>query len=102
VAGFAVTAFIVHVGWQVTGDLAVRLMDSVDPTTSTPPARPPVCPGARPGRWMGRSPLLEFGVATDPDQPFAAVDHTCRQVERAVLDAVPRARYVRCTPRRTT
>jgi hypothetical protein len=74
VAGFAVTAFIVHVGWQVTGDLALRLMDSVDPTTSTPPARPPVCPDARPGRWMGRSPLLEFGVATDPDQPFAAVD----------------------------
>ncbi len=47
------------------------------------------------GRWIGRSPLLEVDVATDPDQPFAAVDHTCRQVERAVLDAVPHARYVR-------
>jgi hypothetical protein len=26
------------------------------------------------GRWIGRSPLLEVDVATDPDQPFAAVD----------------------------
>jgi hypothetical protein len=44
---------LVHVGWQVTGDLARRLMDSVDPIISTPPARPPVCQGARPGSPAG-------------------------------------------------
>jgi divalent metal cation (Fe/Co/Zn/Cd) transporter len=50
------------------------------------------------GRWMGRSLLLEIDVAADPDQPFATVHRACRQVERAVLDAVPHATKVRCTP----
>jgi cation diffusion facilitator family transporter len=31
VAGLIVTAFILHVGWEVTGELVAHLMDSVDP-----------------------------------------------------------------------
>lgn len=103
VAGFAVTAFILHVGWQVTGDLARRLMDSLDPDDlhAARHAAAGVAGvrvlGVR-GRWMGRSLLLEVDVAADPDQPFAAADRACRQVERAVLEAVPHASQARCTP----
>jgi cation diffusion facilitator family transporter len=102
-AGFAITAFIVHVGWQVTGDLARRLMDSLDPDDlHAAHQAAATVPGVRVlrvrGRWMGRSLLLEIDVAADPDQPFATVHRACRQVERAVLDAVPHATKVRCTP----
>src|SRR6266705_2372814 len=102
-AGFAVTAFILHIGWQVTGDLASRLMDSLDPD-DLHAARQAAAGlagvrvlGVR-GRWMGRSLLLEVDTAMDADQQFAAVDRACRQVERAVLDAVPHASQVRCIP----
>ncbi len=106
-AGFAVTLFILHVGWQVTGDLARRLMDSLDPDDlHTARQAAAGLPGVRVlgvrGRWMGRSLLLEVDAAADPDQPFAAVDHACRRVERAVLDAVPHASQVRCIPRRAS
>jgi cation diffusion facilitator family transporter len=102
-AGFAVTLFILHVGWQVTGDLARRLMDSLDPgdlhAAHHAAAR---VSGVRVlgvrGRWMGRSLLLEIDVTADPDQPFATVHQACRQVEQAVLQAVPHATKVRCTP----
>jgi cation diffusion facilitator family transporter len=102
-AGFAVTLFILHVGWQVTGDLTRRLMDSLDPVDlHTARQAAAGLPGVRVlgvrGRWMGRSLLLEVDVAADPGQPFAAVDHACRAVERAVLMAVPHASQVRCTP----
>lgn len=109
-AGFAVTLFILHVGWQVTGDLGRRLMDGLDPNdlhaTRQAADQAAGLAGVRVlgvrGRWMGRSLLLEVDAAMDPDQPFAAVDHACRQVERAVLDAVPHASQVRCIPRART
>jgi cation diffusion facilitator family transporter len=107
-AGFAVTLFILHVGWQVTGDLARRLMDGLDPddlhaARQAAAGLPGVHVLGVRGRWMGRSLLLEVDAAMESDQPFGAVDHACRQVERAVLAAVPHARQVRCIPQvRTT
>jgi cation diffusion facilitator family transporter len=109
VAGFAVTVFILHVGFQVTGELTRRLMDSLDPddlhaarqaAAGVDVGSPEVQVLGVRGRWMGRSLLLEVEVAADPDQPFGAVDQICRQVEHAVLAAVPHASRVRCTPRR--
>jgi cation diffusion facilitator family transporter len=103
-AGFAVTLFILHVGWQVTGDLTRRLMDGLDPD-DLHAAREAAAGvvgkrvGGVRGRWMGRSLLLEIDVVMDPDQRLAAAEQACRQVERAVLDAVPHARQVRCMPR---
>ena len=47
VAGLAVTAFICHVGWEVTGDVVHRLADGIDPAVITG-AEPP--PGAVHGR----------------------------------------------------
>ena len=41
VAGLAVTAFICHVGYQVTADVARRLADGVDPWSSPPRRRSP-------------------------------------------------------------
>jgi hypothetical protein len=35
VAGLAVTAFICHVGWEVTADVAYRLADGIDPGVIT-------------------------------------------------------------------
>ena len=39
IAGIAVTLFICHVGYQVTGDVAHRLADGVDPAVITNPTR---------------------------------------------------------------
>ena len=41
VAGLAVTAFICHVGYEVTGDVVHRLADGIDPGVITPPKQPP-------------------------------------------------------------
>jgi len=35
VAGLLVTGFICHVGWQVSSDIAHRLLDGVDPAVVT-------------------------------------------------------------------
>lgn len=103
VAGFAVTLFILHVGWEVTRDLAHHLMDGVDPQDlqaahdAAGQVQGVTVLGVR-GRWMGRSLLLEIEAAVDSSQPLAAAEQLSRQVETAVLHAVPAARQVRCTP----
>ena len=35
VAGLAITAFICHVGWEVTADVTRRLADGIDPEVIT-------------------------------------------------------------------
>jgi divalent metal cation (Fe/Co/Zn/Cd) transporter len=103
VAGLAVTLFILHVGWEVTGDLARHLMDGVDPEDLQAARHAAeqldgvTVLGVR-GHWMGRSLLLEIDAAADAAQPLAVATGLSRRVEQAVLNAVPAARYVRCTP----
>jgi cation diffusion facilitator family transporter len=101
VAGFAVTLFIVHVGVEVTRELAVRLMDGVDPQEMAAAEHAAhAVPGVRAatvrGRWTGRTLRLEIEVDLAADLPLREADTLSRQVEDAVSYAVPAARQVHC------
>jgi cation diffusion facilitator family transporter len=64
IAGFAVTLFILHVGWEVTGEVLHHLMDGLD-EADIDAAHEAACgvPGVETaivrGRWMGRSLLID-------------------------------------------
>lgn len=101
VAGFAITAFICHVGYDVTKDMLARLMDGLDPgdLDSAETAAAAVA-GIRSatvrGRWMGRTLMLEIEAHLDGSVSLARADQACRQVEAAVRRAVPAAGQVHC------
>lgn len=99
VAGFAVTLFIVHVGYEVTTEIAHHLMDGVDPSMVEAAQRaalgvPAVQSVTARGRWMGRSLLLEIEGKVPPDTTVAGADAIGEAVEDAVFDAVPVAQRV--------
>jgi cation diffusion facilitator family transporter len=101
VAGFAITAFICHVGYEVTKDMINRLMDSVDPgDLDTAETAASAVPGIRSatarGRWMGRTLLLEVETRVDGSVSLAEADQISRRVEAAVASAVPAAGRVHC------
>lgn len=100
VAGFAVTLFIAHVGWQVTTDMLRRLMDGVDAEHVAAATRaaervPGVQAVAVQGRWTGRSLILDVHGHVDPALPVAEADRLGAAVETAVHRAVDDARTVR-------
>jgi cation diffusion facilitator family transporter len=101
IAGFAVTLFIVHVGYEVTRDLLSNLMDGVDPelVTAAEQAADAV-PGVRAsrvrGRWTGRTLRLDIEADLAPDTPLRQADAITHAVEHAVTSAVPTARDVHC------
>jgi cation diffusion facilitator family transporter len=107
VAGFAVTLFILHVGWEVTGEVLHHLMDGVDPT-DLDAARQAAGAAATltavtvRGRWMGRSLVLEVEGLMPEEISLAEAERVGLAIERAVLAAVPAARRVRVTPRAGT
>ncbi|MDP9226918.1 MAG: cation diffusion facilitator family transporter [Actinomycetota bacterium] len=94
VAGFAVTLFIVHVGYEVTTEISHHLMDGVDPSMMQA-ARlaalgvSPVQSANVRGRWMGRSLLVEIEGVVSPDTTVAGADAIGLTVEQAIFDAVP-------------
>ena len=101
VAGLAVTVFICHVGYQVTKDMIIRLMDGIDPgdlDTATKAAM--TVRGVRSatvrGRWMGRSLVLEVEGHLDGTISLAQAGQVTRQVEDAIASAVPAARHIHC------
>jgi cation diffusion facilitator family transporter len=104
VAGFAVTLFIVHVGYQVTSQLAHHIMDGVD-VEDCRAARlaaqsvPGVESAAVRGRWTGRSLILEVEGRVRSDLTVAEAEDVGNQVEEAVFGAVSSVRQVRWTPR---
>ena len=97
VAGLAVTAFIAHVGWEVTSDVVHRLMDGIDPEVLATAER---AAGTVPGvehvharaRWTGRTLRLELEGWVDGTLNLAAADAIGRQAADAVGRAVPEAR----------
>ncbi len=104
VAGFAITLFIAHVGWEVTGDIVRHLMDSVDPhITTSAEESVNALPGVRHAhvraRWMGRTLLVEVEGFIDAGTPIEAAEAVGRDVEAAVFAAVPEARAVIWAPR---
>ena len=107
VAGLLVTAFIVHVGYEVTGDLLGHLIDGVDSdvvasAVSAAEAIPGVHHAHARARWMGRSLLVEVEGFMDATTPLATGEDLGAVVEAAVVEAVPEARAVQWIPRALT
>jgi len=103
IAGFAVTLFILHVGYQVTGEILHHLMDGIDPevilaTRAAAQSVVGVDDVAVRGRWMGRSLILEIEAELDDDVLLGHADRLGERVEAAVYDAVPAARQVHWCP----
>ena len=101
VAGFAITLFICHVGYEVTKDMLARLMDGLDPgdldaAETAASAVTGIRSATVRGRWMGRTLLLEVETRLDGSIPLADADQISRQVEAAVACAVPAAGRVHC------
>jgi cation diffusion facilitator family transporter len=103
IAGFAVTLFILHVGYQVTGEILHHLMDGVDPEVIAA-ARDAATSVAGVddvrvrARWMGRSLLLEIQAVLDDDVLLGHADRLGSRVEAAVFKAVPAARRLQWCP----
>ncbi len=100
VAGFAVTLFIAHVGYEVTTEIAHHLMDGVDPedvAAATEAAK--LVKGLSSihvrGRWMGRSLILEVEAEMPERTPLGEAERVGDVVEQRVRAAVPSARRVR-------
>ena len=96
VAGLAVTAFICHVGYEVTKDVVHRLADGVDPEII---ATAETAAGSVPGvihaharaRWTGRTLRVEIEGWVDPDLPAKGADAIGRQVADRLSDQLPEA-----------
>jgi cation diffusion facilitator family transporter len=104
VAGLVVTAFIAHVGWEVSSGLVVRLLDGVDPrilgaAEAAALAVPGVAHVHVRARWMGRSLLVEVEGFVPAGMSIAGAESLGRQVEHAVAGAVPASRAVVWSPR---
>src|ERR1700751_4022051 len=88
VAGIAVTGFICHVGWEVTADIAHRLLDGVDPEiitkaeTAASTVRGDMHAHAR-ARWTGRTLGVEVRGFLAPETPLAAAEQFGRRVASA-------------------
>jgi cation diffusion facilitator family transporter len=100
IAGFAVTLFILHVGYEVTGEILHHLMDGVD-AEQIEAARTAASSVTGDdvvirGRWMGRSLSLEVDVAVSATTRVGDAESMCGQVETAIFAAVPAVRQVTC------
>jgi cation diffusion facilitator family transporter len=103
IAGFAVTLFILHVGYQVTGEILHHLMDGVEAgviSTARDAARSVagVDDVTVRGRWMGRSLILEIEAELDDDVLLGHAGRLGERVEGAIYEAVPAARRVYWRP----
>ncbi len=101
-AGFAITLVIVHVGFEVTKDIVVHLMDGIDPdqlVAAEIAARtvPGVQSASARGRWLGRSLVLEIDGGLADEVSVREADEIGHRVKHAVLAAVGEARQVRWT-----
>jgi cation diffusion facilitator family transporter len=94
VAGIIVTGFICHVGWEVTSDIAHRLLDGVDPdivTTAeiTAASVPGVNHAHARARWTGRTLRVEVEGFLNPDTTLAEADRIGRSVATALTPQIP-------------
>ena len=104
VAGLAVTAFICHVGYEVTADVVHRLADGIDPSVIT---RAEAAAGSVPGvihaharaRWTGRTLRIEIEGWVVPDMPVRDADELGCQVATALAREVPDAGSLTWTTR---
>jgi divalent metal cation (Fe/Co/Zn/Cd) transporter len=91
-----VTAFICHVGYEVTADVMHRLADRADPDVIT---RAEAAAGSVPGaihaharaRWTGRTLRVEIEGWIDPDITARDADAIGRRVADEVSRQLPEA-----------
>ena len=96
VAGLAVTAFIGHVGYEVTADVLRRLADGIDPEVID---RAEAAAGSVPGvvhaharaRWTGRSLRIEIEGWVDPGLAVRDADTLGGQVADQLSRQLPEA-----------
>jgi cation diffusion facilitator family transporter len=104
VAGLAVTAFICHVGYEVTADVLHRLADGVDTDVIT---RAEAAAGSVPGvihaharaRWTGRTLRVEVEGWVDPGLSARDADALGRLVAGQVSRQLPEAGSLTWTTR---
>jgi cation diffusion facilitator family transporter len=99
VAGFAVTAFICHVGYDITTELVQHLMDAVEPEVVPTAeaaaghvegiAHAHVC-----ARWAGRSLVLDVEAWVNPSMPIDQAHALGIPVAQAIADALPAVRRI--------
>jgi cation diffusion facilitator family transporter len=104
VAGFAVTLFILHVGYEVASSIVHHLMDGVDPDQlevahNAVAQLPGIESATVRGRWMGRSLILEVEGSLSRATNLAQAQGRSGEVENAVFAAVHQARRVIWIPR---
>jgi divalent metal cation (Fe/Co/Zn/Cd) transporter len=96
VAGLAITAFICHVGYEVTRDVVHRLADGVDPEVigaaeTAAGSVPGVVHAHARARWTGRTLRVEIEGWVDPDMTARESDALGRQVADAIAEQLPEA-----------
>jgi divalent metal cation (Fe/Co/Zn/Cd) transporter len=91
-----ITAFICHVGYEVTSDVVHRLADGIDPEViRTAEAAAGSVPGvihahAR-ARWTGRTLRVEIEGWVDPGMTARQADELGRDVADAIAGQLPEA-----------
>jgi len=103
IAGFAVTVFIVKVGYEVTVEVVHHLMDGVDPAhllaaVAAAKSVGGVGPVSARARWLGRSLVIEVDGELDRSTTMDEADVLGRRVEAAVHRAVGEAQAVHWHP----
>ena len=104
VAGIIVTGFICHVGWEVTSDVAHRLLDGVEPevieTAENVAAEVPgVLHAHARARWTGRTLRVEVEGWVDADTTAAQSDRIGRSVAELLAPRLPEMRSFNWTAR---
>lgn len=104
IAGFAVTLFIVHVGYEVTHDIVHHLMDGVEPEhLETAQTALQCVPGLKAtairGRWLGRTLVLEVEGVLPSSTTLAEADAIAGRVAAVIEAADEEVRQVRFLPR---
>ncbi|HKC27537.1 MAG TPA: cation diffusion facilitator family transporter, partial [Jatrophihabitans sp.] len=104
VAGLAVTLFICHVGWEVTGDVAHRLLDGVDPdiiarAEDAACSVPGVLHAHARARWTGRTLRVEVEGWVDGSLATRDADRLGQLVSQKVGQAIAEVRSFTWTAR---
>ena len=104
VAGIIVTGFICHVGWEVTTDVAHRLLDGVEPAViqtaeSIAAQVPAVIHAHARARWAGRTLRVEIEGWVNPDTTAADADRIGQSVADLLAPQLPQMRSFTWTAR---
>jgi cation diffusion facilitator family transporter len=104
IAGFAITLFICHVGYEVTRDVVHHLMDGVEldyleRATAAAAGVGGMTLAAVKGRWVGRSLTIELEPVLAPGTTLAEASDVAAALRTAVTGAIEEVTTVVVLPR---